>query len=191
MLFRSAVGLGVGTIAAYGRPGDVYRFYEINPDVIRFANQHFTFLSRCHAEIEMVLGDARLRLEQEESQQFDVLVLDAFSGDAIPAHLLTVEAFEIYLRHLAADGVLAAHISNLHFDLRPVVKGLADHYGLATVTIVSNRNNAAGTNRCMWLLASRDASKLETIVPSQQAMPPEKRTILWTDDRSNLFEILR
>jgi len=186
-----AVGLGVGTIATYGRPGDFYRFYEINPDVIRLANEHFTYLSQCRADVKMVLGDARLRLEHEKSQQFDVFVLDAFSGDAVPAHLLTVEAFEIYLKHLKADGILAAHISNLHFDLRPVVKGLADHYGLATVTIITNKDKTTGTNRCMWLLASHDASRIENIVPAEKAMPPETRTILWTDDRSNLFEILR
>ena len=124
-----AVGLGVGTIATYARPGDTLRFYEINPDVIRIAREHFSFLADCQGECDVVLGDARLSLEKESPQHFDLLVLDAFSGDAVPAHLLTREAFEIYRRHLQPDGMIAVHISNRYLDLRPVLAGLAEQFG--------------------------------------------------------------
>ncbi|MCH7686036.1 MAG: fused MFS/spermidine synthase [Planctomycetes bacterium] len=189
------VGLGVGTLAVYANPKDVVRFYEINPDVIRLAKQHFSFLEECRGDIEIVTGDARLSLEHEPAQNYDVLVLDAFSGDAIPAHLLTEEAFEIYLKHLKPDGVFAMHISNLHFDLRPVMAGLADRFGFSTVGVLSNKDESKQTNRCFWLLMSRNAMSLEGVKShqsaSQNSLPQTDRRILWTDDRSNLFEILR
>ncbi|MCH7988597.1 MAG: fused MFS/spermidine synthase, partial [Planctomycetes bacterium] len=189
------VGLGVGTLAAYANPGDVVRFYEINPDVIRLADQHFSFLKECRGQVEIVTGDARLSLEHEPAQMFDVLVLDAFSGDAIPAHLLTEEAFEIYLRHMKPDGVFAMHISNLHFDLRPVMAGLADRFHLSTVSVLSNKDESTETNRCLWIMMSRNATSLERIqsrqTAAQKSLPQTNRRILWTDDRSNLFEILR
>src|SRR5439155_682177 len=126
------------TIAAYGRPGDYVRFYEINPEVLRLAHEteYFSYLRTSAARVEVILGDARLSMEREleqgGSQQFDVLVLDAFSGGAIPLHLLTEEAFRIYFGHLRnPGGILALHISNAHIDLRPVVFALADHFGLA------------------------------------------------------------
>ncbi|MDA1016613.1 MAG: fused MFS/spermidine synthase, partial [Planctomycetota bacterium] len=112
-----AVGLGVGTIAAYSKPGDYFRFYEINPTVLQLAHDQFSFLKNSQAETEVILGDARISMERETSQRLDVLVLDAFSGDSIPTHLLTKEAFDVYLRHLNADGVIAVHISNKHVDL--------------------------------------------------------------------------
>src|SRR5262249_55601895 len=131
------VGLGVGTLAAYGRPGDRFRFYEINPDVIRLAEEHFTFLKDSQAEIDMVVGDARLSLERESPQNFDLLVLDAFRSDAVPAHLLTEEAFAIYLKHLRPEGVLAFHVTNRHLDLEPVIRGAAQRFDLHAVKIRS------------------------------------------------------
>jgi spermidine synthase len=189
------VGLGVGTLAVYANPNDVVRFYEINPDVNRLAKQHFSFLETCRGGVEIVAGDARLSLEHEPAQNYDVLVLDAFSGDAIPAHLLTEEAFEIYLRHLKPEGVFAMHISNLHFDLRPVMAGLAERFHFSTVGVLSNKDESKETNRCLWLLMSRNAENLEHVkfqkATSQDSRPQTHRPILWTDDRSNLFEILR
>ena len=124
-----AIGLGAGTIAAYGEPGDYIRFYEINPAVTEIAtdeNGYFTYLRDSRARIEVVPGDARLSMERElangNPQAFDVLVLDAFAGDAIPVHLLTIEAFAIYLRELNADGVIAIHVTNRYLDLRPVIR---------------------------------------------------------------------
>ena len=124
------VGLGVGTLAAYGKKGDYFRFYEIDADVVRLAREYFSFLPQCAATVDVVAGDARLSLEREPPQQFDVLVLDAFSGDAIPVHLLTAEAFVVYLRHLRADGVIAVHISSRYVDLVTVVTAMARHFEL-------------------------------------------------------------
>ena len=121
------VGLGAGTLASYGRPGDSFRFYEINPEVERLARSRFTYLSNCLGNVEVVLGDARLSLEQEPGQQFDLLVLDAFSSDAIPVHLLTREAFAVYERHLETNGIIAVHVSNVSLNLAPVVAHLARH----------------------------------------------------------------
>ncbi len=184
------VGLGVGTLAAYGQPGDRFRFYEINPDVITLAHKHFTFLRDCPAAQTIVTGDARLALEFEEPQQFDVLVLDAFSGDAIPVHLLTREAMEVYLKHLKTDGLLACHISNLHFDLRPVIAGLAQDYGLTSVVRRSEADRDTAAQPALWVLLARYpqvlalAGGLES--NSQSPRPP----VLWTDGRSNLLEVL-
>src|SRR5207247_7660453 len=118
------------------------RFYEINPEVERLATSRFTYLTNCKARVEVILGDARLSLERETPQQFDVLALDAFNSDAIPVHLLTKEAFEIYLRHLKPDGALAVHISNRHLDLLPVVETLAAHLGLKTACLANTATKA-------------------------------------------------
>ena len=128
------VGLGVGTIAAFAKEGDYVRFYEINPQVTEIAKKHFHFLEDCKAPYDVVHGDARLKLEEElkekpEGHQFDVLCLDAFSGDAVPTHLLTTEAFAIYKQHLKPDGIIICNITNTYFDLWPVVKRLADEHG--------------------------------------------------------------
>lgn len=187
------VGLGTGTIAAYGRAGDSYRFYEINSEDIRLATTYFTYLRDLkdrRAEIQIQLGDARLSMEREAPQQFDVLALDAFSSDAIPAHLLTLEAVAVYLRHLKPDGVLAVHISNRHFDLRPVVEGFADHFHLTAVTITSDGDDDLGTDDAEWVLLARDPETLDVEEIQTVADAPQERRILWTDNRSNLFEVL-
>lgn len=185
------VGLGVGTVAVYGRPGDYYRFYEINSDVIDFAESHFTFLKKCAADYDIVQGDARLSLEHEEPQRFDVLVLDAFSGDAIPAHLLTREAVHVYRRHLSSDGILAVHISNLHFDLRPVIEALAEETAMQATAVFAHGDEDLGTKNCLWMLLSLGELPFETQSLPEVPLPPNDRRILWTDDSSNLFEILR
>src|SRR5438034_1371714 len=194
------VGLGIGTIAAYGRPGDYVRFYEINPEVLRLAHEteYFSYLRTSAARVEVILGDARLSMEREleqgGSQQFDVLVLDAFSGGAIPLHLLTEEAFRIYLGHLRnPGGILALHISNAHIDLRPVVFALADHFGLATAYI-HTRPDAHVTSESDWVLAARDRTVLDLPEVARASTPRDQHLALeplWTDDYSNLFRILR
>ncbi|MGE5195371.1 MAG: fused MFS/spermidine synthase [Deltaproteobacteria bacterium] len=183
------VGLGVGTLAAYGQAGDRFRFYEINPDVIAAAHNHFTFLSDSPAEKTIVQGDARLALEFEEPQEFDILVLDAFSGDAIPVHLLTREAMGAYLKHLKSDGLLACHISNLHFDLRQVVAGLAKEYGLAQVVRRSGADPQTAAEPALWVLLARNPQTLAAVrlqSNSESTRPP----LLWTDDCSNLLQVL-
>ena len=184
------VGLGVGTLAAYGQPGDRYRLYEINPDVISMAQEYFSFLKDCPATQTIVTGDARLALEFEEPQRFDILVLDAFSGDAIPTHLLTKEAIIAYLRHLKPDGVLACHISNIHFDLRPVVCGLAKDLGLVSQIHISEANPETGSFKAVWALMARQSDVLENSVGLGANDELQTKPIVWTDDRSNLLEVL-
>jgi len=191
------VGLGVGTLAAYGRTGDTFRFYEINDNVERLAQEHFTFLKDSPASVEMVTGDARLSLEHEPPQEFDLLVLDAFSGDAIPTHLLTREAMDVCLRHVRQDGLIAIHISNLHFDLRPVTDALADSCGLSALTLNAPGTKDAETGQqspvdpsSIWVLMSRDAAALQSSRFTEIAAGPQTRRVLWTDDFSNLFEVL-
>jgi hypothetical protein len=193
------LGLGIGTLASYGQPGDVYRFYEINPLVIDLAQGkggYFSFLSDSPAKIEIVPGDARLSLEQElasaGSQEYDVLLLDVFSSDSIPVHLLDKEAFEIYLAHLQPDGILALHLTNQYLDLVPVAWTLADHFNLNRVLIrdPGGRNGSPS----IWMLLARDSSLLAA--PNLQAradpMGGYKSTVgLWTDDYNNLFRILK
>lgn len=188
------IGLGVGTIAAYGRPDDLIRFYEINPEVNRLAQQHFSFLKDSRADIEIVLGDARLSMEYEVPQSYDVLAVDAFSSDAIPVHLLTVEAFEIYLSHLKPDGVLALHISTHHLDLQSVVWKLAEHLGLSSRWIESFQHDETGAMSSDWILLSRAAQTLNLpVLRSRQSIPYADldRVPLWTDDHINLLEALK
>src|SRR5205085_5662077 len=131
------IGLGTGTIAAYGRKGDTYRFYDINPAVVGVAKSEFTFLADSPATVEIAVGDARLSLEREPPQQFDVLAVDAFSGDAIPVHLITREALAVYLRQVKPDGIVAFHLSNRFLKLIPVVGLLAKDHGVQA-TLVSD-----------------------------------------------------
>jgi hypothetical protein len=188
------VGLGIGTLAAWGRPGDLYRFYELNPAVIRLSSPpepRFTFLVGSRARVETVPGDARLSLAAERNQEYDVLVLDAFSSDAIPVHLLTLEAFDVYGRHLRGDSsTLAVHVSNLMLDLEPVVRGAAARRGLATVTI-TDQGSLPGTLASKWVLAAKDPMALSApeIVRAAHARPavPTGRLPHWTDAYSNLL----
>ena len=194
------LGLGVGTLASYGQPGDVYRFYEINPLIIQLAEGQggfFSFLADSRAKIEIVLGDARLSLERElaisGSQNYDVLALDVFSSDSIPVHLLDREAFALYLQHLQPDGILAVHISNLHLDLVPVVWTLADTFNLSRIEI-ADPGNGVKNFPSVWVLLARDPSLLETPALLSRARPMEGYVSpirLWTDDYSNLLQILK
>lgn len=193
------VGLGTGSIAAYGMPGDRLRIYEINPDVLTLARERFTFLEMTAAEVQIVLGDARLMMEEElrhaAPQQFDVLTLDAFSSDAIPIHLLTEEAFAVYLQHLKPGGVIAVHISNRYLDLRPVVEAMAKHYGLHYATISDNPSEDDWwLYRTTWMLLSADAARLQVKEIADAAEEPsdsDAPLIHWTDDRASLFGVLR
>jgi len=190
------VGLGAGTLAAYGKAGDDYRFYEINPDVYGLSagpTPTFTFLKDSPAKIDVEIGDARLVLETEANrgqfQNFDVLVLDAFNSDSIPVHLLTREAVELYLKHLKPDGVLAFHISNRSLNLAPVVAGIAKTFSLesAFVQYTSQRFQSS-----TWVLLSRDRSVLELPLIREKAQygmdtPHDE---YWTDDYSNLLRLM-
>ncbi|MDP2136343.1 MAG: fused MFS/spermidine synthase, partial [Candidatus Didemnitutus sp.] len=195
----AVVGLGTGTLAAYGERGDRLRVYEINPAVLEIARAHFTYLALTKAGVKLVLGDARLSLEEEwrhgGSQQFDVLALDAFSSDAIPVHLLTREAFELYLHHLKPSGVIAVHISNRHVDLRPVVEALARHFELHFATVTHRPGDEDWwLYRTTWMLLSRDETRVADRAIQAVADDPsddDAKVILWTDDWASLLGVLR
>jgi spermidine synthase len=177
-------------------PGDYIRFYEINPDVIEIATDtNFTYLQDSQASIEIVPGDARLSMEGELAngyeQAFDVLVLDAFSGDAIPVHLLTSEAIEIYLRALNPDGVLAIHVTNRYLDLEPVVREIANHFGLKAARV--HQSEGPMVKPSDWIILARNNSVLgrAEIASRLHPLDSRRRVRLWTDDYSNLFQILK
>jgi len=189
------VGLGVGTLAGLARKGDLIRFYELNPEVLEVAREHFSFLSHCPGNVEVALGDARLTMEREPAQAFDVLVLDAFSGDAIPVHLLTKEAFDTYLRHLAPDGMIAVHISNRFLDLEPVVAGIRKHFGLHSLSFshFTHPENAWDFGS-FWIVLSRKEEVLAHPLLQGDAYRSERALPvipLWTDERTSLLPLLR
>jgi hypothetical protein len=188
------VGLGVGTIAVYGKSSDVICFYEINAQVEIMARQYFSYLSHSNADVKIVLGDARLSMENEKPQKYDVLILDAFSSDAVPIHLLTQEAFEIYLKHLADGGVLAFHISTMHLNLHSVIWKAAEHFGLSSAWIENDEFPETGTLASDWILLSQNAASLNIPSIQKNASQPTKiltDVSLWTDDYINLLQILK
>jgi SAM-dependent methyltransferase len=186
------VGLGAGTLAAYGKPGDYYRFYEINPLVTEYARKYFSFLSDSPAEIDVVHGDARLSLEGEPLQNFDVLVVDAFSGDSVPTHLLSSEAVSLYFRHLKPGGVLALHVSNLNLDLVPVVQKVAEAQKCLGILFDcgGDESTHSGLSRWAILTHERDFLKQGEIGAVGKPLYSRPGLRLWTDDYSNLFQVL-
>jgi SAM-dependent methyltransferase len=186
------IGLGTGTLAAYARLGDYYRYYEINPLVVRVARGEFTFLADCHGKLDIAMGDARLTLEREQPENFDVLAVDAFSGDAIPVHLLTREAMDLYFRHLRPDGILAVHISNRHLDLLPVLAGEARSSGRRARVVDTEDDDAAGVFAATWVLVVAPPGDFDNEVrANSNPVSRARRVRLWTDDYSNLFQILK
>ena len=187
------IGLGSGTIAAYERPIDRYTFYDINPIVLGIAQNWFHFLRDSSGPHEVVLGDARLSLEKEAPQKFDVLAVDAFSGDAIPVHLLTRQAFELYWRHLKPDGVLAVHVSNKYLDLGPVVALGAAATGKEAMMVSNDADEEKEIAAADWVLVSSRAGFFEQdeVKGAAMAIEPIKGLRMWTDDYSNLYKILR
>jgi SAM-dependent methyltransferase len=187
------IGLGAGIIAAYGRTGDVYRFYEINPLVMKIARTDFTFLRDSRAGVEVILGDGRLSLEREPQQNYDILIADAFSGDAIPIHLLTREAIQLYLRHLKKDGILALQISNRYIDLKPVIQRLAENVGMEAMAINTAGNPETGAEAAEWVLLSAAGEALEKppLPGAGKALQQTPDVRMWTDDYSSLFRLLK
>ncbi len=185
------LGMGIGTMAVHGRPGDVYRCYEINPAVIDLATNKswFSYVRDSKAEIEIVSGDGRISLENElksGSHQFDILVIDVFSGDQVPIHVLTKEAFDIYLDHLAPNGIIAVHISSRYLNLVAPLKAVQEYAGLHGSLIDTPKKGLAGASE--WVLLSKNKRILARLGGSSL----EGRTArLWTDDYSNLFSVLK
>ncbi len=187
------IGLGAGTLAAYGKPGDYYRFYELNPQVLALARTEFTFLGEAQAKVDVVLGDGRLSLEREPAQNFDVLVVDAFSGDSIPVHLLSREAFQLYLRHIRPGGILALHISSQILRIPPVVERAVQSLGLHSLYIHNGPDPNVHRSEAEWMLVARRPGDLrrpplESVRPTQVAYAGVR---LWTDDYSALIPILK
>jgi hypothetical protein len=194
------IGLGTGTMAVYGRQGDYIRFYEINPGVLQLSDKYFTYRKDSPAKIEVALGDARVLMEIErqrgESQKYDVLVVDAFSSDAIPVHLLTRECFQTYRYHLKEDGILAIHITNRYFDLSPIVRNLiipGPKQDMQALWFHDLGNGSLRTDRTDWVLLTANRQFLANpgvqnyVSPWKDPVPPPK---FWTDDYSNLFSLL-
>jgi len=192
------VGLGTGTLASYAARGDSVRFYEIDPDMLALSSGPapiFTYLRDCAGSVEVALGDARVNLEREQGQGFDVLAIDAFSSDSIPVHLLTVEAVQLYLRHLRGpDSILAIHISNRYLDLDPVVRAIAERLGLKTIRIDDPENNEM-VYMSDWMLMVRDPIALSApeilATPGQPPPDDDKPWPLWTDAYSNLMQVFK
>ena len=192
------VGLGAGTLAAYPKqPKQLIKFYEINPEVETIANKYFKFLSDCKGRHEVVLGDARLSMKSEKDrgdlQEFDVLVLDAFSGDAPPAHLLTREAFELYRQHMRKDGlgIIAVNIKNRYVKLAPVVKAAADYWGFRTTRIWTDEDRPRLLHEVDYMLLTNNDDFLKANPPIlAPGVSPEIEPAPWTDNYNNLFQLL-
>jgi hypothetical protein len=191
------IGLGVGTLTAYGRSGDTVRVYELDPDVLALARSHFTYLAQAEArkvDLQFALGDARLSLEREVAtpQKFDVLAVDAFSSDSIPVHLITREAIELYAKHLAPQGIIAIHISNRFLDLKPVLANIAQATGLAVTHIEDAPTDdvlASGTD---WVLLAKDpAAFTGALAERGKPLAPAPHMSLWTDQFNNLIDVLK
>ena len=186
------IGLGAGTLAAYGRWGDSFRFYDINPLVIDVANHEFTFLRDSLAKIDIVPGDARLSLERETGDDFDVLAVDAFSGDSIPVHLLTLEAFELYFKRLKPAGVLAVHVSNKYLDLVPVVRGAAERLGKKVVVVNNGPDDDREVFSSTWVLLSAEELPYQMeLFKAGEVTIADGPHVLWTDDYSSLWLLLK
>jgi hypothetical protein len=219
------VGLGTGALAAYADGGDSVTFYEINPAVIEIAEsgRWFTYLQDCRsrgAQCEIRLGDARLTLARElkfsppfhgegrgegrvpsTGQNYHVLVLDAFSGDSIPVHLLTAESFQLYLAHLSAPGepasaggehgAVAVHISNRYLDLEPLIRGVANHFGLFALLIENEDDETRGIYSADWMILTRNERLAKEIAHFAADVDLAAPTVLWTDTRSSLFDVLK
>jgi spermidine synthase len=191
------VGLGVGTIAAWGQTGDTFRFYEINPQVFEVAHNWFTYLKDSKARIESVLGDARVQLERELANghpgRFDVIAVDAFTSDAIPMHLLTTECGDIYRRHLAPGGLLLFHISNRLLMLDPVVRGLARRLGWEAVRFLSYQDEHLGESTARWVLVTANSEFLQRPEVAGNVSAWGKgdgAPVEWTDDFGSLWHVL-
>lgn len=186
------IGLGVGVLAAYAKADDELRFYEINPLVVNYARTQFRFLSDCEGKLEIVLGDGRMALEREQPNGFDLLVVDAFSGDSIPVHLLSREALQLYVKHLAPGGILAMHVSNIHLQLAPVVERVGRSIGLRARLVTNGKNGDPLQSASEWVLLARSGEAFAHPALHTSARPVVASNLRpWTDDYNNLLQVLR
>lgn len=188
----AAIGLGAGTVATYSSLGQQWDFYEIDPAIVRIASdpQLFTFLSDCmRASHRVILGDARLKLREAPQEQYGIMIMDAFSSDSVPAHLLTTEALTLYLQKLAPDGMLAFHISNRYLKLEPLLAGLSHHAGLSAFIRRDSESNVFGKYPSLWVVMARDDASLGAI-PNDSRWARLQGDVVWTDDFSNILTVL-
>jgi SAM-dependent methyltransferase len=190
------IGLGAGTIASYANASDHFVFYEINPNVIRIANSEFSYLHDARArgaQVDVILGDARLSLEREQPQEFDLLAVDAFSSDSIPVHLLTREAFDLYFHHLKPGGTLAVHVSNRYLNLQPVVTRAATAMGKEVLMVANDADQHMGISRSTWVLVCERGALIdqEGVRPTGTLLKSTVARPLWTDDYSSLLPLLK
>jgi hypothetical protein len=191
----AVTGLGTGSIAAYAAQGQEIDFYEIDPAVKRIStNPHFfSFLSECEARWKVVLGDARLTLEKAPPHHYGIIILDAFSSDSIPVHLLTKEAVTLYFSKLSKDGVLLIHITNRYVNLAPVLAQLADENGFSARLRDDYEDPETGKDGSTWVLLGRSESDLAGIAGNENwtKIEPRNRTAAWTDDFSNILSVFK
>jgi hypothetical protein len=187
------LGLGAGSMASFGRAGDEYRFYEINAEVPRLAASEFTYLADCPASKQIVMGDGRLSLEREPNQNFDLLMMDAFSGDSIPVHLVTREAFLTYLRHVREDGLIVIHISNKYLNLEPVLARVSEELRVPAYLVDSDEDDEGNCFGTTYVIFSKQAEILNHRLLANAGRVPlsNAKVPIWTDDYSNIFRILK
>ncbi len=185
------IGLGAGSLAVYADGDDTYRFYDINPAVARVAYEYFSYLKDSAGKVEVVLGDARLSLEREAPQAYDVLAIDAFSGDSIPVHLITMEAVGEYLRHMTPEGVIAFHVSNRFLDLKPVLLAIAEKHGLEYAYLHETGENGGTTSDWVILTRHKPFILKQAIVEATEPVAPQPGWRLWTDSYNNLIQVFR
>jgi spermidine synthase len=191
------VGLGAGTLAAYGRAGDTVRFYELDPDVVKISHDQFSYLNSSPAKLEFAVGDARLSMEREleakQPQRYDVLAIDAFSSDSIPVHLITREAIEIYRRELAPGGIVAVHISNRFLDLKPVLANIAAATGMSARLVNDVPADETGASSTDWVLLAENDEPFShpTLADRVEPMEPNPAFSVWTDQFNNLLDVLK
>ncbi len=195
----AVIGLGTGSLAAYGEPGQQFTYYEIDPAVDRLAHdtRYFTFLHESTAQVDVILGDARLTLAEAPPRHYGLLVIDAFSSDAIPLHLLTREALQLYLEKVAEDGLLAFNISNRYLQLQPVLGDLARALGLVCLgqadMNLHEADKQAGKSPSQWVVMARTRAHLGKLAhdPRWQTVPGRSNVLVWTDDFSNLYSVFQ
>jgi spermidine synthase len=189
----AATGLGAGTIGTYAAQGQEWDFYDIDPAIVRIASdpRYFTFLSDCtKASYRVILGDARLQLREAPAGKYGLLIMDAFSSDSVPAHLLTSEAMSLYLDKLSTDGVLAFHISNRYLNLEPLLSGLSRRAGLMALIRKDEERNVVGRYPSVWVVMARNDSALGAITKDEHWQRLQG-DMVWTDDFSNILSLLR
>lgn len=189
----AGIGLGVGTIAAYGKTNDQYTFYEINTEVINYSQKHFSFIKDSPAEIEIISNDARIAMEKQGPQNFDIIVLDAFNSDSIPVHLLTKQAFETYFKHLKQDGIVAIHITNRYLNLEPIILKHAQYFDLDYVYLINYGDTDSQNLKSDWFLLSKNKQILSSLKQSEFSQKLNynlDKYKQWTDDYSNLLQII-